>query len=161
MTRVKHHGVINKDDVELAIKKYGFKIVAYSENEKNITTTIEKDYSKSFNLDFNGIIKVECIIIRKMYDIFCVYTYPKFKELSNIIPKRPFYHMYEDGSICYAPPKRPLVEKWNLVDFISSIDSFFYNYFSIEYIGKSELFQLEHGETGLMQYEFIYRASKK
>ena len=52
--------------------------------------------------------------MRKMYDMFCVYTYPKFKEISNIIPKKAFYHMYEDGSICYAPPKRPLVEKWSL-----------------------------------------------
>lgn len=161
MTKVIHHGVINKKDIEVSIKKYGFKMLDYNENNEYIKTIIEKDYAKSFNIDFNGMVKVECIIMRKMYDMFCVYTYPKFKEISNLIPKKAFYHMYEDGSICYAPPKRPLVEKWNLEDFISSIDSFFHNYFSIEYIGKGELFQLEHGEKGLIQYEFIYRVSKK
>lgn len=125
MTKVIHHGVINKKDIEVSIKKYGFKIFDYNENNEYIKTIIEKDYAKSFNIDFNGMIKVECIIMRKMYDMFCVYTYPKFKEISNIIPKKAFYHMYEDGSICYVPPKRPLVEKWSLEDFISSIDSFF------------------------------------
>ncbi len=160
MTKVRHHGVINKNDIELSIKKYGFRIVDYTENNEHIKTIIEKDYSKNFNIDFNGNVKVECIIVKKMYDMFCVYTYPKFKEISNIIPKKAFYHMYEDGSICYAPPKRPLVEEWKLEDFINSIDSFFNNYFSIEYIGKGELFQLEHGEKGLMQYEFIYKSLK-
>lgn len=125
MTKVIHRGVINKKDIEVSIKKYGFKILDYNENNEYIKTIIEKDYAKSFNIDFNGMIKVECIIMRKMYDMFCVYTYPKFKEISNIIPKKAFYHMYEDDSICYAPPKRPLVEKWSLEDFISSIDSFF------------------------------------
>ena len=125
MTKVIHHGVINKKDIEVSIKKYGFKILDYNENNEYLKTIIEKDYAKSFNIDFNGMIKVECIIMRKMYDMFCVYTYPKFKEISNIIPKKAFYHMYEDGSICYAPPKRPLVEKWSLEDFISFIDSFF------------------------------------
>ena len=58
MTKVRHHGVINKNDIELSIKKYGFRIVDYTENNEHIKTIIEKDYSKNFNIDFNGNVKV-------------------------------------------------------------------------------------------------------
>ena len=160
MTKVKHHGAITKKDVENVFKKYGFNVVKYSEDEIYINVIVRKDYSKKFNIEFNGIVEVKCSIVKRMYDAFCVYTYPTFKEITNLIPKDAFYHVYSDGNICYAPPKRPLVEKWRLIDFINSVDSFFYNYFSIEYIGTGKLFQLEHGDRGLMQYEYIYRSSK-
>ncbi len=155
MIKHKRHGAVNKQIITFAFKKHGFSVQNYASKNNVITVIVEKDYSKGFNIKFNGLIRLEVSIIENMYDMFCVYTYPKFKEISNIIPKNGFYHIYPDGSLCYAPPKRPLVEKWEFVDFVNAVDALLYNYFSIEYIGKGELFELEHGLTGLRQYEFI------
>lgn len=155
MTKRIHRGAINKQIIEFAFKKHNYMIDDYFDNQDVVTVIAEKDYSKDFNIEFNGLIKLEVIIIKKMYDMFCVVTYPKFREISNIIPKKGFNHIYSDGSLCYAPPKRPLVENWEFVDFVSAVDSLIYNYFSIEYIGSGELVELEHGTAGLEQYEFI------
>lgn len=160
MTKHKHHGVVNKQIIDFAFKKHGFTIQNYLSENNRITVVVEKDYSKDFNIKFNGLIRLEVSVIENMFDMFCVYTYPKFKEISNIIPKKEFYHIYIDGSLCYAPPKRPLVEKWEFIDFVNAVDALIYNYFSIEYIGRGELFELEHGINGIKQYEFIYRYKK-
>lgn len=158
MTKNKHHGtIINQQYIKNCFNKYNFfvdEIVTYNNYFK---VYISKDYSKDFNIKFDGLIKLEVIISPQMYDCFCVFTYPKFKEISNKIPKKPFYHIYSDGSLCYAPPKRPLDENWKLTNFINAVDALLYNYFSIEYIGKGDLFELEHGYKGLKQYEFIFK----
>lgn len=156
MTKHKLHGVVNKQIIDFAFKKHGFTIKNYTSKNNLITAVVEKDYSKDFNIKFNGLIRLEVSVLENMFDMFCVYTYPMFKEISNIIPKKGFYHIYSDGSLCYAPPKRPLVEKWEFIDFVNAVDALIYNYFSIEYIGRGELFELEHGMAGLKQYEFIY-----
>lgn len=156
MTKPKRHGVVNKSILDFAFKKHGFTIQNYTSKNNLITVVVEKDYSKDFNIKFNGLIRLEVSVLENMFDMFCVYTYPTFKEISNIIPKKGFYHIYSDGSLCYAPPKRPLVEKWEFIDFVNAVDALIYNYFSIQYIGKGALFELEHGMVGLKQYEFIY-----
>ncbi len=155
MTKHKHHGVVNKQMIDFAFKKHGFTIQNYTSKNNMITVVVEKDYSKDFNIKFSGLIRLEASVFENMFDMFCVYTYPTFKEISNIIPKKGFNHIYSDGSLCYAPPKRPLVEKWKFIDFVNAVDALIYNYFSIEYIGRGELFELEHGMAGLKQYEFI------
>lgn len=156
MTKPKRHGVVNKQIIDFVFRKHGFTIQNYTSKNNVITVVVEKDYSKDFNIKFNGLIRLEVSVLENMFDMFCVYTYPTFKEISNIIPKKGFYHIYSDGSLCYAPPKRPLVEKWKFIDFVNAVDALIYNYFSIEYIGRGELFELEHGMAGLKQYEFIY-----
>ena len=65
------------------------------------------------------------------------------------------YHVNYDGSLCYAPPRRPLDEEWTFINFVNAVDSLIYNYFCIEYIGKGSLQELEHGNTGLKQYDYI------
>lgn len=156
MTKHKRHGGVNKQIIDFAFKKHGFTIQKYTSKNNVITVVVEKDYSKDFNIKFNGLIRLEASVLENMFDMFCVCTYPMFKEISNIIPEKSFYHIYSDGSLCYAPPKRPLVEKWKFIDFVNAVDALIYNYFSIEYIGMGKLFELEHGMLGLKQYEFIY-----
>lgn len=156
MTKNKHHGQISKSSIISSFKYFNFQIENYIENNNEINVIVTKDYSKSFNIKFDGKIKLDVLINPYMFENFCVFTYPKFIEVSNIIPKKPFYHVYSDGSLCYAPPKRPLDEKWKISDFINAVDSLIFNYFCIEYIGTSNLLELEHGNTGQIQYE-VYR----
>lgn len=161
MTKLKHHGAISKSEIEFSFRKYGFIIKSYVKQNNIIVLIVEKNYSKDFNIMFNGLIRLKIFVDENMYDALSINTYPLFQEISNIIPKKSFYHIYRDGSLCYAPPQRPLVEKWKFEDFVKAADSLIYNYFSIEYIGKGELFELEHGQTGLEQYEFIYSRNLK
>ena len=161
MTKNKHHGQINKSSIIFSFNYFNFQIESYIEKTNEIKVTVTKDYSKSFNIEFDGKIKLEVFINPHMFENFCVFTYPKFIEISNIIPKKPFYHIYSDGSLCYAPPKRPLDEKWKISDFINAVDSLIFNYFCIEYIGTSSLLELEHGNTGKIQYEIYRKLSNK
>ena len=161
MIKNKLHGVINKSEIESAFKKHKFLIKTYLNNKNKIIIVVEKNYSIDFNIEFNGLIKLKIIINKEMYNNFCIMTYPLFKELSNIIPKKGFNHVYPNGDLCYAPPKRPLVEKWRFEDFVQAVDALIYNYFNVEYIGTSGLFELEHGQKGLEQFEFICLKNKK
>lgn len=155
MTRNKRHGVIKKDEIISAFRLKGFHLSNFEEGESIASVTVTKDYSSSFNIPFEGLIKLKVIIHLNMYNLFSVFTFPIFYETSNLIPKKAFYHVYKDGSLCYAPPQRPLDENWNFIDFVNAVDSLIYNYFSIEYIGKGTLKELEHGYTGLRQYNYI------
>ena len=153
MTKNKHHGVINKKLVYKSMKKYQFTVEEYEEDINSIFVIIKKDYSKTFNFSFDGVIKLKVTINKKMYELFWRETYPQFTEITSKIPKESFYHIYTNGSICYAPPRRPIDEKWQLSDFINAVDSLINNYFSVEYIGVGCLNELEHGIRGLQQYE--------
>ena len=76
-------------------------------------------------------------------------------NLNDIIPKKIKNHIYSDGSICYAPPERPLNEKWQLIDYFEAVDSLINDWFNKEYIGVSKLHGLEHGEKGKIQYHYL------
>ena len=155
MIKHKHHGAITKDEVSFSFKSKGFSIENYSEENSKIIVEVKKDYSSSFNIEFNGLIKLKVLIPINLYKYFSILTYPKFYEISNLIPKKAMYHVNYDGSLCYAPPGRPLDEEWTFINFVNAVDSLIYNYFCIEYIGKGNLQELEHGNAGLMQYDYI------
>ena len=155
MTKSKPLGVINESSIKYAFSIFGYKIEKCIETNNLFKVQVSKDFSKSFNITFDGLVRLEAIIYKKMYESFCVFTYPKFVELTEIIPKKGYCHIYPDGSFCYAPPQRPLEEKWNLKDFVNSIDALINDYFSIEYIGYGELKELEHGDVGLLQYNIM------
>ena len=151
----------NNERKNSAFKTIGFKIINYIYASNCIIYYVSKDYSKKFNIDFNGEIILEVRVDFNFFELLTPCFYPSFKEISNIIPKNADNHIYTNGNICYAPPLRPINEKWKFISFVIAVDSMINNYFSIEYIGKGELIQLEHGKKGLMQYESIYRFSKK
>ncbi len=155
MIKHKHRGAITKDEVIFSFKSKGFSIENYSEENGKITVEVTKDYSSSFNIEFNGLIKLKALIPISLYKYFSIITYPTFYEISNLIPKKAMYHVNYDGSLCYAPPRRPLDEEWNFINFVNAVDSLIYNYFCIEYIGKGTLQELEHGNVGLKQYDYI------
>ena len=149
----KHHGVINNiQEIEQGFKIKNFKIINYIYARDSIIFYASKDYSKKFNIEFNGEIVLEVIIKFDSFNILNPCLYPKFKEISNIIPKKADNHIYSDGSICYAPPYRPIYEKWRFINFVNAVDSMINNYFSKQYIGIGSLVELEHGKNGLKQY---------
>jgi hypothetical protein len=71
MTKNKHHGIIiNQQYIKNCFNKYNFfvdEIVTYNNYFK---VYISKDYSKDFNIKFDGLIKLEVIISPQMYDYF-------------------------------------------------------------------------------------------
>ena len=147
-------GAMNNHELSLySFRAKGFKIINYIYARNGIIYYITKDYSESFNISFNGIVLLEVTVLFVFFDFLSPCFYPVFKEKSNIIPKIENNHINPDGSICYAPPSRPINEKWKFIDFVNAVDSMLNNYFSTEYIGKGNLFELEHGIIGLKQYE--------
>ena len=153
MIKNKLHGVMNTKDIinNFAIK--GFNVINYIYANKCIIYYVSKDYAKKFNIDFDGNIILEVKIRFEFFKFLTPIFYPTFKEVSNIIPKHIDNHIYPNGNICYAPPYRPIYEKWNFIDFINAVDSMINNYFSKEYIGTGFLTELEHGQAGLNQYK--------
>lgn len=136
-------------------KLSGFTIIQFIYANNAIIYIIEKDYAKNFNIDFDGKIKLHVKIkfdFEKKVDIF---TYPEFKELTNVIPKKVNNHIYKNGNICYAPPYRPIYEHWTMLNFIQAVDAMINNYLSKEYIGIGFLKELEHGIIGMKQYQKI------
>lgn len=84
-----------------------------------IKVTFEKDYSKDFNIDFDGIIKLDIIYDDGKVKSIQIEEENKIKELLSEITKfKEFYDIETD-------------------DVITIIDMYFANYFNIEYIGKS------------------------
>lgn len=84
-----------------------------------IKVTFEKDYSKDFNIDFDGIIKLDIIYDDGKVKSIQIEEENKIKELLSEITKfKEFYDIKTD-------------------DVITIIDMYFTNYFNIEYIGKS------------------------
>lgn len=160
MIKNKRRGVIRKEQILSSFKLYNFNVVSYDEHGHIGHVIVTKDYSENFNFDFNGLVKLDVTIDLKLYENFWIFSYPKFIEISNLIPKKPMFHVYQDGSLCYAPPARPLKEKWILSDFIKAVDSLINNYFCIEYIGSGTLIELEHGDIGKMQYEYLSKLNK-
>lgn len=81
-----------------------------------IKVTFEKDYSKDFNINFYGLIKVN--IIYENGKVVSIKEKKKAKELLGEITKfKEYYDIKTD-------------------DVITIIDMYFANYFHIEYIGK-------------------------
>lgn len=84
-----------------------------------IKVTFEKDYSKDFNIDFDGIIKLNIIYDDGKVKSIQIEEENKIKELlEKIIEFKKYYDIETD-------------------DVITIIDMYFANYFNIEYIGKS------------------------
>lgn len=132
-----------------------FKTIDYIYGNDCTIYHVMKNYSKKFNIEFNGIILLEVKVYYNPFKILSPCFYPEFKEISNIIPRNIDNHIYSNGNICYAPPYRPIYEKWGFIDFINAVDSMINNYFSKEYIGTGTLIELEHGKKGLKQYNFL------
>ncbi len=147
-----HHIVINIKSINVSFKYWGYTVNNIVYGNSKIIVLCEKDYSENYNIEFNGKIKLKAEFDLNLSSNFASQYFPKFYEYSNIIPKNNNYHIYNDGSICYAPPIRPLLEKWQIIDFVSAVNSMISNYFAIEYIGRSTLKELEHGIIGLYQY---------
>lgn len=83
-----------------------------------IKVTFEKDYSKDFNIDFDGLIKLNIIYDYGKIKSIQIKEKGKIKELLDEIKKfKEFYDIKTD-------------------DVITIIDMYFANYFNIEYIGK-------------------------
>ena len=81
-----------------------------------IKVTFEKDYSKDFNIEFYGLIKVN--IVYENGKVVSIKEKKKAKELLEEIKKfKEFYDIKTD-------------------DVITIIDMYFANYFNIGYIGK-------------------------
>lgn len=81
-----------------------------------IKVTLEKDYSKDFNIKFYGLIKVN--IIYENGKVVSIKEKNKARELVEEIMKfKEYYDIKTD-------------------DVITIIDMYFANYFNIEYIGK-------------------------
>lgn len=159
MIKIRHHGVLNREEIISSFKSKGFSISNYEEINDIAIVSVDKDYSASYNISFDGFIKLKALVHLNMYKVFFFRTYPVFYEVSNLIPKEAFYHVYKNGSLCYAPPQRPLDENWRFIDFVNAVDSLIHNYFSIEYIGNGVLTELEHGYIGLEQYNYIKNSS--
>lgn len=84
-----------------------------------IKVTFEKDYSKDFNIYFDGIIKLNIIYDDGKVKSIQIEEENKIKELlGKIIEFKKYYDIETD-------------------DVITIIDMYFANYFNIEYIGKS------------------------
>lgn len=156
MIKNKLHGVMNNHDIITnSFNTKGFKVVNYIYARDCTIYYVSKDYAKNFNIDFNGKILLEVIVNFKLFKYLIPCFYPSFKEMSNIIPKNIDNHIYSSGNICYAPPSRPIKEKWKFIDFVNAVDSMINNYFSTEYIGKGNLIELEHGIIGIKQYNYL------
>lgn len=161
MTKSKPHGVINyNQNINNAFKVNDFKVINYIYGCDCIIYYVSKDYAKKFNIDFNGQITLEVKVNFNFFKFLTPYFYPKFKEISNIIPKSIDNHIYPNGDICYAPPSRPIYEKWKFINFVNAVDSMINNYFSKEYIGIGTLTELEHGLKGLKQYNNLIKMTK-
>mgnify|MGYP006939899604 FL=1 len=147
---------MNEKQITSLFKRKGFVINKYWEEKGTILVDISKDYSKGFNIEFNGYLNLLVKINKNFFGNECKYLFnPAFYELNNVIPKKVKNHFYIDGSICYAPPERPLNEKWQLLDYIEAVDSVINDWFNKEYIGVSKLHGLEHGEKGKIQYHYL------
>lgn len=152
----------NNAKIIATFKVNGFKVINYIYARDCIIYYVSKDYAKKFNINFNGKITLEVKVNFNFFKFLTPSFYPTFKEISNIIPKNIDNHIYQNGNICYAPPSRPINEKWKLIDFVNAVDSMINNYFSKEYIGKGTLTELEHGLKGLKQYDnSILKKSEK
>lgn len=153
MIKSKRLGPINNHQKIInAFRLNGFKIINYIYARNCTIYYVSKDYAEKFNIDFNGVILLEVKVNFNFFKTLTSCFYPSFKEISNIIPKKVDNHIYPAGNICYAPPYRPIYEKWNFKDFVNAVDSMINNYFSKEYIGNGYLVELEHGQQGLRQY---------
>lgn len=83
-----------------------------------IKVTFEKDYSKNFNINFYGLIKLDIVYDYGEIKSIQIKEKGKIKELLGEITKfKEFYDIKTD-------------------DVITIIDMYFTNYFNIEYIGK-------------------------
>lgn len=147
---------MSKKEIKILFKRKGFVINDYYEKNGCLIIVVSKDYSEGFNIDFNGKIKLLVKIDKKFlkYKNNQIFK-PVFYELSGLIPQNAKNHFYLDGSICYAPPERPLYEKWQLFDYIEAVDAMINDWFNKEYVGVSKLHGLEHGEKGKTQYSFL------
>lgn len=157
MTRSKHLGANNNKLIIKSFNIKGFKVLNYIYANNFIIYYITKDYSANFNINFNGKVELEVVIPFNFFETLIPIYYPLFKEVSNIIPKNADNHINYNGTICYAPPYRPIHEKWKFIDFVNAVDSMINNYFTIEYIGTSSLIELEHGINGCVQYSFLLK----
>lgn len=155
MIKNKHLGMITKNEIINAFSSFNFIINSYTDYNDYIIVEVLKDYSLTYNYSFNGNVKLKVIISKKIYIDYSIINYPKFIEVSKIIKRKPYNHISNDGVICYAPPERPLYEKWCFRDFVNSVDAMISDYFEVEYIGKGELKQLEHGNKGIVQYSIM------
>lgn len=155
MIKVKRRGVMNKNFIKSIFKKYNFNIINNIYINNGMLFIVEKNYSSNFNIKFDGLIKLEVKVDFRLNNYLCAFYYPTFREISNLIPKKCENHIYDNGNICYAPPQRPIDEAWEIEDFIVAVDAMINNYFCIEYIGTSTLFELEHGSIGMRQYKYI------
>lgn len=149
----KHHGVMNK--YINAFKLNGFTVIQYVYANDSIIFIVEKDYSKKFNIIFDGKVRLQVKIKFAFEKAVNLTTYPEFKELTNVIPKKIDNHIYNSGNICYAPPYRPIYEHWTIMNFIQAVDAMINNYLSKEYVGIGFLKELEHGVAGIKQYQKI------
>ena len=152
----------NHEEIIQSFINKGFKMLNYIYARDCTIYYVSKDYAENFNIDFNGKIILEIKMNFNFFKFHVPYFYPDFKEISNIIPKNVDNHIYLNGNICYAPPLRPINEKWKFIDFINAVDSMINNYFSKEYIGTGTLIELEHGLKGLKQYDnLVYKQNQK
>lgn len=161
MMKSKPHGVMNNKNIISSFNIKGFDVINYIYAKDCIIYYVSKNYAKKFNIDFDGNIILEVKIKFEFFKYLSPSSYPTFKEISNIIPKNIDNHIYPNGNICYAPPYRPIYEKWKFVDFVNAVDSMINNYFSKEYIGIGFLTELEHGQKGLKQYNNLIAKNNK
>lgn len=145
---------MNEKQIKDLFKLRGFNIKAIFVLNQQIELIVYKDYSKGFNIEFDGNVILK-IIINKMFFKFPNVYNIKFYEENNLIPKQARNHFYSDGSICYAPPERPIYENWKLLDYIDAVDAMLNDWFNKEYIGASKLRGLEHGDIGKIQYNIL------
>lgn len=147
---------MNDKQIKSSFKIKGFTINKYFEEKGIIFIDVSKDYSKGFNIEFDGYIRLLVKIDKNFFNHKYKYIFnPVFYELNDIIPKKVKNHFYIDGSICYAPPERPLHEGWQLLDYIEAVDSMINDWFNKEYLGVSKLRGLEHGQKGKIQYHHL------
>ena len=138
-------------EIFIAFERFDFKVTNYIYIKNGYNFFIEKDFSKKFNIDFDGLVKL-LVKVFFNYDHLNENTFPVFIEQNNVIPKMRHYHIDENGIMCFAPPQRPKIEKWKFYDFVNAVNSMINNYFNKEYVGSKTILELEHGKLGLEQY---------
>lgn len=161
MIKNKPPGAMNNKKIISIFNIKGFDVINYIYAKDCIIYYVSKDYAKRFNIDFDGKIILEVKIKFAFFKFLGAHFYPTFKEISNIIPKNIDNHIYPNGNICYAPPYRPIYEKWKFIDFVNAVDSMINNFLSKEYIGIGCLTELEHGQIGLQQYNNLITQNNK
>lgn len=142
------------DTIKETIKifaNYDFNVNNYFYIAKGFVFRIEKDFSKRFNIKFNGTVILDSYIYFD-YDYNNVNTYPVFIEINDVIPKQIHYHVNPNGELCITYYERPKREKWELKNFVNALNSMLNNYFNKEFVGSKTLQELEHGVTGRQQY---------